>query len=249
MATDVPTILATTGSFIRGSRTNLAFGPLIDVTFEIAGPAGRPRLCYVGTATGDQRAMAASVSEAGVAAGVTVSHLSLFPMPSVADPAGLLLDQDVIWVGGGSVANLLALWRLHHIDEAMRAAWEAGVILAGSSAGSICWHVGGTTDSFGPDLELVDDALGFVPFSNGVHYDSEPKRRPLFQQLIAERRLPAGYATDEGVGLVYRGTELRAALADAPGKSAWYVCADGDVAVEERIEARALGNAHHNGLF
>jgi len=115
--------------------------------------------------------------------------------------AGLLLDQDVIWVGGGSVANLLAIWRLHGLDMTFSEVWQAGVVLAGVSAGSVCWHVGGTTDSFGPDLRPVTDGLALLPYSNGVHYDSEPQRRPVFQQLIAEGVLPDGYATDDGRNL------------------------------------------------
>ena len=89
-----------------------------------------------------------------------------------------VLDQDVVWVLGGSVAGLLAMWHLHGVDAAVRAAWRAGVVLTGVSAGWICWHVGGTTDSFGPDLRPVTNGLALVPFSNGVHYDSEPQRRP-----------------------------------------------------------------------
>ena len=93
-----------------------------------------------------------------------------------------------MWVGGGSVANLLALWRLHGVDEAMSDAWERGAVLGGVSAGSICWHVGGTTDSFGPELRLVDNGLAFLPYGNGVHYDSEEQRRPLLHDLVARGR-------------------------------------------------------------
>ena len=78
-----------------------------------------------------------------------VSHLALFPMPNVRDPEDLLLSQDVIFVGGGSVANMVAVWRVHGLDVIMRKAWQAGIVLAGSSAGGICWFEGGTTDSFG----------------------------------------------------------------------------------------------------
>jgi len=118
-------------------------------------------------------------------------------MPNVEDIREHLLSQDVIWVWGGSVAGLLALWRLHGVDQVMHEAWQAGVVLTGVSAGSICWHVGGTTDSFGPDLQPVTNGLALLPYSNGVHYDSEEQRRPLFQRLIADGTLPAGYATDE----------------------------------------------------
>src|SRR6202035_3276513 len=101
--------------------------------------------------------------------------------------------------------------------------WRAGVVLSGVSAGSVCWHVGGTTDSFGPDLRPVTNGLALLPFSNGVHYDSEAQRRPLFQRLIAERVLPDGFATDDGVGLVYAGTEFVEAVTEIRGKSAYRV--------------------------
>jgi peptidase E len=101
----------------------------------------------------------------------------------------LLEHQD-----SGSVTGLLAMWRLHDVDTAMRAAWQAGVVLTGISAGSICWHIGGAEDSFGPDLRPFTDGLALVSFSNGVHYDSEPQRRPLLQRLIAEGTLPTATA-------------------------------------------------------
>jgi peptidase E len=164
-------------------------------------------------------------------------------MPNVDDLAGLVLDQDVVWVEGGSVANLLALWRLHGLDEVFRQAWTAGVVLAGVSAGSICWHTGGTTDSFGPDLRPVTNGLGFLPFANGVHYDAETQRRPKFHQFVAEGILPGGYATDNGAGLLYRGTALAEALAEVPGQAAYQVSlVDGEVR-EERLDTRLLPGA------
>jgi peptidase E len=207
----------------------------------LSGVSGRtPRLCHLGTANGDQRFRNAWLDEAGRAAGIDVVHLNLFPMPSVGDVAGLLLDQDVIWVGGGSVANLLAIWRVHGLDSIFEEVWRAGVVLAGVSAGSLCWHVGGTTDSYGPDLRPVTNGLALVPYSNGVHYDSEPQRRPLFQKLIAEGTLPDGYATDDGVGLVYRNTQMVGAVSEIRGKRAYWVRRDGEGSVEEPVETRLL---------
>jgi peptidase E len=244
MPASVPTILATSGGLRPGSRTMFEFAPLIHHAVELSGVAGRaPRICQIGTASGDQLAFNALFSEAGQAAGMTVSHLNLFPMPNVADPAELLLGQDVVWVGGGSVANLLALWRLHGLDQPLRQAWQAGVVLTGVSAGSVCWHAGGTTDSFGPDLRPVTNGLGFVPYSAGVHYDSEAQRRPLLHKLIASGELPAGYATDDGVGIVYHGTEFVEAVSEVRGKGAYHVSADGGQAVEDRIEPRVLPGA------
>ena len=114
-----------------------------------------------------------------------------------------LAASDLVWVGGGSVANLLAVWRVHGVDVQMRAAHERGAVLGGVSAGSICWHVGGPTDSFGPTLQPVTDALALVPFGNGVHYDSEAQRRPLLHRLVGENVLPTSFATDDGAAIVY----------------------------------------------
>lgn len=244
MPAQEPTILATSGGFKRGIRSDLAFAPLVLHAVELAGVGSRrPRMCHLGTASGDERSWNALLSEAARSAEIDLVHLNLFPMPSVDDMEALLLDQDVVWVGGGSVANLLAIWRLHGLDKVFAKVWQAGVVLAGVSAGSVCWHVGGTTDSFGPELRPVLDALAFLPYSNGVHYDSEARRRPLLQQLIADGKLPDGYTTDDGVGLVYRGTDFVEAVTEVRGKGAYSVRRDGGGVVEERIEPRVLPGA------
>ena len=243
MPADAPTILATSGGLRHGRRTEVEFGPLVLHAIELSGATGRPRMCHIGTAGGDQRSFQASLSAAGDAQGITVTHLNLFYMPSTDDMTGLLLEQDVVWVGGGSVANLLALWRLHGLDQSLRQAWQAGVVLAGVSAGSVCWHIGGTTDSFGPDLRPVTNGLAFLPYSNGVHYDSEAQRRPLYQRLVADGTLPDGYATDDGTGLLYRGTQMSEAVSEVKGKGTYRVTRDGDRAREERIEPRVLPRA------
>jgi peptidase E len=241
MPADVPTILATSGGFLAGRRTSLRPGPLLEHALDLAGAPALPRICFVGTALGDQAHWNAALHAAWYGRDVLVSCLDLFPMPNVADPAHHLRAQDVIWVGGGSTVNLLAVWRLHGLDAILRGCWEAGVVLGGSSAGSLCWHVGGTTDSFGPDLRGFDDGLAFLPWSNAVHYDSEAQRRPLYHALVADERLPAGYATDNGTGLVYRGTEMIEAVTDTAGRFAYFVERQTDGTVSERrIEPRLL---------
>ncbi|CCH88966.1 Peptidase S51 dipeptidase E [Modestobacter italicus] len=244
MTATAPTVLATSIGFDSRGRGPLDWspGPVFDLAFQLAGARDRPRICFLGTAAGDDPTTVSGFYGAFARRPeVAASHLSLFPMPTVADVRAHLLAQDVVWVGGGSVANLLAVWRVHGLDEVFREAWQAGVVLAGVSAGSLCWHAGGTTDSFGPGLRPVTDGLGLLPHSNGVHHDSEPRRRPVYHRLVADGTLPAGYATDDGVGLVYRGTELVEAVADRPGKAAYRVerSADG-TAVETRIEPRRL---------
>lgn len=242
MPADAPTIVATSGGVVPGTRTKWSVGPLTRYAVDLAGVAGRaPRVCFLATACGDAPAVVRDFYDLAQEAGFHGSHLSLFAMPNVADIREHLLAQDVIWVWGGSVAGLLAMWELHGVGDVMREAWEAGVVLTGVSAGSICWHRGGTTDSFGPDLRPITNGLGLVPWSNGVHYDSEEQRRPLFQELIAAGTLPTGYATDDGVGLHYRGTELVEALTEEPGKAAYLVeRAGGGGAVETRLETRLL---------
>jgi peptidase E len=243
MPATAPTVLATSmGMHSRGrGPLDWAPGPVFDLAVELAGRPARPRICHLATATGDDPARIAGFYGAFAGRDVAVSHLSLFPMPTSADVRAHLLAQDVVWVGGGSVANLLAVWRVHGLDEVLREAWQAGVVLGGVSAGSLCWHVGGTTDSFGPDLQPVTDGLGFLPYSNGVHHDSEELRRPLYHRLVADGTLPPGHATDDGVGLVYRGTELAEVVADRPGKAAYRVDRDGEGrATETRIEPRLL---------
>ena len=136
MPADAPTILATSGGLSPAQRNPVEFGPLLRYAIELSGVSGRaPRICFVGTAGGDQESFEARFTEAGRRAGADVSPLRLFTMPNVDDMAGFVLEQDVVWAGGGSVANLLALWRLHGLDEVFRRAWQAGVVLSGVSAG------------------------------------------------------------------------------------------------------------------
>ena len=242
MTADAPTILATSGGLRPGSRIRVEFAPLTDYAIQLSGVTGRaPRICFLATAQGDDRATISALYDAAQLRGLAASHLTTFPMPNIGDVTGHLLDQDVIWVLGGSVAGLLAMWRVHHFDDALRAAWQAGVVLTGISASSICWHVGGTTDSFGPELRPITTGLGFVPYSNGVHYDAEPQRRPLFQRLIADGTLPPGYATDDGAGVLYRGTEFVEAVSEVDGAGAYRVERGPDgAAVETRLETRRL---------
>ncbi|HMM95840.1 peptidase E [Phycicoccus sp.] len=241
MTTDHPTILATSGGYRPGHRTWFEFDALVHHAVELSGAHGRrPRVTFLGTAAGDPEAFSFRALEAGRVAGFDTSVLSLFPMPNLAEPAGHLLAQDVVWVNGGSVANLLAVWDVHGLRPAFRAAWEAGVVLAGVSAGSICWYLGGTTDSYGPELRAVTNGLALLPYGNGVHYDSEERRRPLVHRLVADGTLPETHCTDDGVGLVYRGTDLVEAVTEQDGKGAYVVTRDGDEVREERLEPRRL---------
>jgi peptidase E len=206
---------------------------LIDHAFTLSGTA-RPRVCFIGTATGDDPAYQVSFYSRLSSRDCRPSHLSLFTMPNVADVADHLLAQNVIWVGGGSVANLLAVWRVHGVDQILREAWRRGVVLGGVSAGSLCWFEGGTTDSFGPELQPVTNGLGFLPHSNCPHYDSEERRRPTYHRLINATTIGPGYAAEDGVGLHFAGTGFVEAVTERPAANAYWVDRDGETAIPAR---------------
>jgi peptidase E len=164
-----------------------------------------------------------------------MTHLNFFPWP----PSGLrelVLAQDIVLVTGGNTANALAVWRTHGFDDVLREAGQQGVLLAGWSAGMICWFEHGVTDSFGPKLSPME-CLGFLPGSACPHYDGEEQRRPVYTRLVAEERLPPGVAADDDVALHYVGTELREAVTSRRGAKAYRVEPDG----ERMLETRLLG--------
>lgn len=233
-------ILATSGGFLPTNRWGVMVpGRTILEGLRLTGKE-RPRVCLVLTASGDSDSYLSRMYSAlsGIA---EVDHLALFTMPN-REPDEILGRSDLIWVGGGSVANLLALWSLHGVDEAMRNAWDNGTVLAGVSAGSICWHVGGPTDSFGPTLAPVTNALGLIPYGNGVHYDSEAQRRPMVHSLVANGTLPTTFATDDGIGLLYEGTEPVEVIADSPSSqsAAYRIERVGGETLETRLEIGRL---------
>ncbi|CAN5289057.1 peptidase E [soil metagenome] len=236
MSADAPTIVATCGGLNPGQWSDAVYGPLVLHAIERAGVVGRaPRVAHVNTAGGDQRFVEGQELEAARLAGVDASHLRLFPRRNIDDLEQYVLSQDVVWVSGGSLVNLLAVWRAHGLDDVLRRAWQSGVVLAGGSAGAICWHAGGVTTSFGPTATAVADGLGLLPTSLGVHDDSDATRRPAFRAAVASGTLPDGHALDEGTGIVYSGAQPVDFVSEAPGRLIWRVTADVEHAIEPRL--------------
>ena len=199
----------------------------------------RPRVCFVPTASGDADSYVARFY-AALARRCEAAHLGLFSR-TVGDLERFLLDQDVIYVGGGNTANMLAVWRVHGVDRILRRAWQEEILLAGLSAGSICWFEGGTTDSFGP-LAALRDGLALLPGSHAPHYDGEEERRPAFHRLVGDGSLPDGIAADDGAGLVFRGTNLVEVVTSRPAARAYRVERGQDgQAIETELPARYLG--------
>jgi len=217
MARSGQRIVAFGGASLEPGSTD---GPLHQYLLDLTGES-RPRICFLGTASGDDPGSAANFF-AWFARRAEATQLGLFDR-RVGDIRELLLDQDIVYVGGGNTANMLAIWRTHGVDVALEAAWKAGVILAGPSAGAVCWFEGGTTDSFGPEIGALRDGLRFLRGSFCPHYDSESLRRPRYHELIANGKLPAGYAADDGVGILFSGNQLAEVVAAMPESRAFRV--------------------------
>jgi dipeptidase E len=226
------------GGFSMKPDNGLLDGLLLDLARRRSGRE-RPRICFIPTAGADNDATLVAFYVA-FNDRAEPRHLALFNR-TVDDIDAYLLDQDIVFVGGGNTANMLAIWRLHGVDRAMRGAWEAGVIMAGMSAGAICWFEACTTDSFGPELRPLHDGLGVLSGSFVPHYHGEAQRRPFFHRLVADGTLPAGYGVDDGAALVFDGMHLREAVSSNPEAGAYRVEAVDGVARETRLPVRQLG--------
>ena len=214
--------------------------PLVEYLLELADKP-RAKVGFLPTATGDSDATLVSMYSRFPPERSERSHLALFHR-TITDIRSYLLGQDIIWVGGGNTANMLAIWRAHGVDAALREAWEAGVILTGGSAGSLCWFEGGTTDSFNiSQLAPLHDGLGFLPGSHCPHYDGEAQRRPLYHDLI-RGGFPAGYAIDDDAAIHFIGTTLEEVVSGREGAAAYRVERVFGEVVETRLEPRQLSS-------
>jgi len=210
-----------------------AGNPLLDDYVLAATGADRPKVCFVPTASGDADHYVVRFYRA-FAAVAECSHVSLFRRDKGAgavegDLERHLLDQDLIYVGGGSVLSLLGAWRAHGLDQTLKRAWRRGVLLCGLSAGSLCWFSEAVTAFHGPPEPVR--GLGLLPHSNCVHYDGEAARGEVFRDLIATGRMRAGYAAQDGAALHFEGRELLRAVSSRPQARAFRVSADGEHAL------------------
>lgn len=215
---------------------------LDDFVLSLAGRAGRnPRVCFVATASGDSPAYVADFYRAFAARGCRTSDIGLFDR-RIADLRAHVLAQDVVYVGGGNTASLLAVWRAHGLDGVLTDAWHAGVVLCGISAGMNCWFEQSVTDSFdSSSLAPLPDGLGLLRGSACPHYDGEEQRRPAYRRLVADGVLRDGWAADDGAALVFAGTELEEVVASRPDAAAYRVERTAKGVDERRVEARYLG--------
>jgi len=199
----------------------------------------QPKVCFIPTASGDSDKYIVRFYSTYINLLCQPSHLSLF-LPHTADIKSFILEQDMIYVGGGNTKSLIALWREWGLDKILQEAWENGVILAGLSAGSICWFEQGLTDSIPGQLTVLQ-CLGLLKGSNCPHYDSEPKRRPTYHQRLSQGLISSGYAADDGVGLHFVNDKLEKIVSSRPRAKAYRLeMLDGTV-TETALEPIYLG--------
>lgn len=217
-----------------GGFTSEPDNPALDDFILSLAPRREPRILFLPTASGDPSAQIAAFRSTFGARACQPQELSLFRLEHEQhDLRALILSQHVVYVGGGSMRNLLAIWREHGLDAILREAWEAGVVLAGLSAGAMCWFQHGITCSSGRPAPAP--GLGLLPGSLSVHYGGQPERRPVYLDAIASGAIPAGHAADDGVGLLFEATDLVRVVASRDGARAYRVQAAQDGTVAETV--------------
>jgi len=227
-------------TFGGGGFSMEAGNPLLDeFVLQLTGRS-HPRVCFLPQASGDADHYVVRFYRAFPADRCVPSHLSLFRrLRSPREPRRHLLDQDLIYVGGGSVRSLIGVWRAHGIDRILHEAWHRGVVLCGLSAGSLCWFAEGVSTFHGPPERV--EGLGLLPWSNTVHYSSEHERRESYHGWLRDGMRP-GYAADDGAALHFIGDELAQVVASRGDARGYRVeCRAGRV-VTTRLATRYLGN-------
>jgi dipeptidase E len=215
--------------------------PLLDRFILSRARRCSPNICFVPTASGDSPSYTERFYTAFAEHDCHPTDLQLFKR-TISDLRAFVLAQDVIYVGGGNVANLLAVWRTHGLDDVLRDAWERGIVLCGISAGMNCWFEQSVTDSFDLNqLRALDDGLGFLQGSGCPHYDGEPQRRPTYQQLVRSGALAAGWAADDGAAVVFADGSEPEVVSSRPTACAYQVRRTVDGVDEQRLIGRYLG--------
>ncbi|MFD1445238.1 Type 1 glutamine amidotransferase-like domain-containing protein [Oceanobacillus profundus] len=212
--------------------------PLLDLYVLQQSGKINPKICFIPTASGDSDNYISRYYNFFNKQICIPSHLSLFK-PQTRDLESFILENDIIYVGGGNTKNLLILWKEWGLDTILKRAWEQEIVLAGISAGSICWFEEGVTDSFGDGLEPLT-CLGFLKGSNCPHYDGELNRRPAYQNLVAKSKIKPGIATDDGVALHYIDQKLSEIVSSRPNAKAYKVYFDEEIK-EVELKTKFLG--------
>jgi peptidase E len=224
-----------------GGFTMEPTNPLLDDFVLSLADARVPRILFLPTASGDTTAQINAFRERFASRPCVPQHLSLFHLRDLRRPlAEVALEQDIIYVGGGSMRNLLALWHAHGLDRLLLEAWRRGTVLAGLSAGAMCWFQAGVTRSSGPPEPIA--GLGLLEGSLSVHADGEPERLPVWLAQLRDGTIPGGWAVDDGVGMLFRGLALERVVSSRPGAGAQRVDAIAGELVRDRLQPELLGD-------
>jgi dipeptidase E len=233
-----PQIIAMGGGGFLMEPDNLS----LDQYILSATGAARPKICFVPTASGDAQTFLDRFYGSFNTLPCIPAHLSLFKPPTT-DLRSFVLEQDAIYVGGGNTRALLVLWREWGLDEILREAWQSGVVMAGLSAGSLCWFEEGLSDSVKPQELLPISCLGFLKGSHCPHYDGEPGRRPAYHRFIQNGSLKAGYAADDGAALHFVGNQPWKAVSSRASAKVYRVSWNAERIEEIALETEWLSGA------
>jgi peptidase E len=221
--------------------------PLLDDFVLSLADVGEPRILFLPTASGEPTSQINAFRARFAERACVPEHLSLFHLRDSTRPLSeIVLAQDIVYVGGGSMRNLLALWHAHGLDRLLVRAWQHGTVLAGLSAGAMCWFQGGVTRSSGPPEPIA--GLGLLHGSLTVHADGEPERLPVWLASVRDGTLPGGWALDDGVGLLFRGERPERAVSSRPGAGAQRVDAIAGELLRKRVEVELLGEGPRAAL-
>jgi peptidase E len=211
---------------------------ICDLIVEVA-ESPRPKICLLPTASGDPEDQIARFRRSFAERDCVPQVISLFRLGE--NPIDLreeLLDQDVIYAGGGSMLNLVAIWRAHGLDLILRECWREGILICGQSAGAMVWFQGGITSSQGEPA--VASGLGLLPGSACVHYLAEPVRRRRFLRAIASGELEPGLGLEDQTGALFEDTELTETVSAREGAAVWEVTPENAGAREVELYSRQL---------
>lgn len=214
--------------------------PLLDLYVLAQSQSAKPKICFLPTASGDADSYLLKFYQKYAPFDCMPSHLSLF-CPHTADIAGFLLDQDIIFVGGGDPQSMMAVWREWGVDKILKSAWDNGIVLSGVSAGAICWFEQFETyeDDLPPEGTKAVNGLGFLKGAASPHYDAQPELAKILPTLVARGEMKSCLAIDNSCAVHFVGEDISTCVSSIPGRTARIVSPMGP---QPALPTRYLGD-------